>query len=215
MCGICGYISRDRLTEPQFSLINNSMRHRGPDDGGIKTLYSDGWNVGLGHRRLSIIDLSMNAHQPMSSADMSIHVVFNGEIYNHSSLRNELADYPYHSDSDTEVIIAAYQRWGRDNFIRRLNGMFAFALYDNGTKELILARDRVGKKPLYYWLCSGQIVFASELKAIMSYPNFCGKIRKDVLARYLVNQYINAPDTIFEDIIGSLAMCMHINRTIG
>lgn len=201
MCGICGYIARERLTNTQLSNMNNSMMHRGPDDEGIETIaIGNEWYVGLGHRRLSIIDLSRNGHQPMKSADGDIYIVFNGEIYNHKYLRKELAGYPYKSDSDTEVIIAAYLRWGRDDFVSHLNGMFVFALYDRKKQELILARDRVGKKPIYYWLGCEKIVFGSELKTIMSYPGFSGKIKKGILARYLANQYINAPDTIFDNV---------------
>lgn len=201
MCGICGYLARERLTDTQLSNMNNTMLHRGPDDEGIETVsIGNEWYMGFGHRRLSIIDLSRNGHQPMKSADGDIHIVFNGEIYNHIHLRKELASYPYTSDSDTEVIIAAYLRWGRDDFISHLNGMFAFALYDRKKQELILVRDRIGKKPLYYWIGCEKIVFASELKTIMSYPGFNGKIKRSILARYLANQYINAPDTIFEDV---------------
>lgn len=201
MCGICGYLAKERLTDAQLSNMNDTMLYRGPDDRGIETESIDNvWYVGLGHRRLSIIDLSENGHQPMQSADGDIHIVFNGEIYNHRDLRKEITDYHYRSDTDTEVIIAAYLRWGVDDFISHLNGMFAFVLFDRKKQEIILARDRIGKKPLYYWMENEKIVFASELKAIMSYPGFRGKIKRSILARYLANQYINAPDTIFEDV---------------
>lgn len=176
------------------------MYHRGPNDSG-EEIYpaKGGYSVGLAQRRLSILDLSPMGHQPMHSPDKRISVVYNGEIYNFQELKEELADYPFCSTCDTEVIIAAYLKWGID-CVSRFNGMFAIALFDRETEEFYLVRDRIGKKPLYYWLEQGNLVFASELKPIMECPGFEKKIRTEVLSRYLYHQYINAPDTIFENV---------------
>lgn len=200
MCGICGFISKDKIVTEQLKKMNDTMYHRGPNDSG-EEIYpaSDGYTVGLAQRRLSILDLSALGHQPMHSENKRVSVVFNGEIYNFLELKKELGDYSFCSSCDTEVIIAAYLKWGID-CISRFNGMFAIALFDRETQELYLVRDRIGKKPLYYWLQEGNLVFASELKAIMECPGFEKKLRTEVLSRYLYHQYINAPDTIFEDV---------------
>ena len=200
MCGICGYYSKRRIPEDALRTMNDTMIHRGPDDSGVE-LYDagEGRTVGLAHRRLSIIDLSPLGHQPMHSADGRLTVVFNGEIYNYPELKKELSEYPFKSTSDTEAILAAWLKWGPEA-LARLNGMFAFAVYDRREKTLFLTRDRIGKKPLYYWYDGDGIVFASELKPIMACPGFVPKIRRDVLSRYLFQQYINAPETIFEDV---------------
>lgn len=200
MCGICGFVSKNRITPEQLKRMNDAMYHRGPNDSG-EEIYpaKGGYSVGLAQRRLSILDLSPMGHQPMHSPDKRISVVYNGEIYNFQELKEELADYPFCSTCDTEVIIAAYLKWGID-CVSRFNGMFAIALFDRETEEFYLVRDRIGKKPLYYWLEQGNLVFASELKPIMECPGFEKKIRTEVLSRYLYHQYINAPDTIFENV---------------
>lgn len=200
MCGICGFISRNTITTEQLKIMNDTMYHRGPNDSG-EEIYpaAGGYNVGLAQRRLSILDLSALGHQPMHSKDKRVSVVFNGEIYNFLELKEELKDYPFCSACDTEVIIAAYLKWGID-CISRFNGMFAIALFDREVQKLYLVRDRIGKKPLYYWLHSGNLVFASELKPVFECPGFDRKIRTEVISRYLYHQYINAPDTIFEDV---------------
>lgn len=200
MCGICGYISRKRITKEQLQAMNDTMYHRGPDDSGVEIYeMGGGWNVGFAQRRLSILDLSALGHQPMHSPDGRISVVYNGEIYNFRELREELADYSFRSDCDTEVIIAAYLKWGIA-CLERFNGMFAIALYDRETQEVCLVRDRIGKKPLYYWYEDGNLVFASELKPIMKCPGFAGRIEERVLSRYLFQQYINAPESIFQNV---------------
>lgn len=200
MCGICGYISRKRITEEQLRAMNDTMYHRGPDDSGAE-IYEmrGGWQVGFAQRRLSILDLSQLGHQPMHSEDRRISVVYNGEIYNFQELREELADYSFRSDCDTEVIIAAYLKWGIA-CLERFNGMFAIALYDRESQEVYLVRDRIGKKPLYYWYEDGELVFASELKPIMKCPGFTAKIEERVLSRYLFQQYINAPESICQNV---------------
>lgn len=200
MCGICGYISKKNITPEQLKAMNDTMYHRGPDDSG-EEIYemSGGWQIGLAQRRLSILDLSALGHQPMHSADKRISVVYNGEIYNYRELREELADYSFRSNCDTEVIIAAYLKWGI-RCVERFNGMFAIALYDRETQNVYLLRDRIGKKPLYYWYEGGNLVFASELKPIMKCPGFSGEIEKRVLSRYLFHQYINAPESIYRNV---------------
>lgn len=200
MCGICGFISRNIITTDQLKQMNNTMYHRGPDDHG-EEIYpaSDGYTVGLAQRRLSILDLSELGHQPMHSKDNRVSVVYNGEIYNFNEIKEELSDYPFCSSCDTEVIIAAYLKWGI-SCVDKFNGMFAIALLDRDSQNLYLIRDRIGKKPLYYWLNDENLIFASELKPIMVCPGAERKIRTEIISRFLYHQYINAPDTIFEDI---------------
>lgn len=200
MCGICGYISKKNITAEQLKEMNDTMYHRGPNDSG-EEIYpaSDGYRIGFAQRRLSILDLSMLGHQPMHSDNKRISVVYNGEIYNFQELKKELADYPFRSNCDTEVIIAAYLKWGI-SCIERFNGMFAIALYDRETQEVYLVRDRIGKKPLCYWYEDQNLVFASELKPIMKCPGFHGEIAKGVLSRYLFQQYINAPESIYQNV---------------
>ncbi len=200
MCGICGFMSRRIITKEQLTAMNDTMYHRGPNDSGAEIYEAaDGYRVGMAQRRLSILDLSPLGHQPMHAGDGRVTVVFNGEIYNFQELKKELSDYPFRSTCDTEVILAAYLKWGID-CIKRLNGMFAIALYDRKLQTLFLARDRIGKKPLYYWEEGGNLVFASECKPLMACPGFTKKIRLDILPRYLYQQYINAPESIFEDV---------------
>lgn len=200
MCGICGFFSRNRITEEELHEMNDTMYHRGPDDYGVQ-LYpaGNGYEVGLAQRRLSIFDLSPLGHQPMNSADGRVAVVFNGEIYNFNRLKEEISDYPFRSTCDTEVILAAYLKWGI-SCIEKLNGMFAIAIYDRNEEVLYLIRDRIGKKPLYYWYENENLVFASELKPIMKCPGFEGKIRNDVISRFLYQQYLCEPDSIFENV---------------
>ena len=200
MCGICGYVRKRQVTPGQLKQMNDTMYHRGPDDSGEESCpLPCGYHLGLAQRRLSILDLSSLGHQPMHSADERVVVVYNGEIYNFKELREELADYPFRSDCDTEVIIAAYLKWGL-SCVNRFNGMFAIALYDREEEALYLVRDRIGKKPLYYWYEQEELVFASELKPIMACPDFPGRINRAVLSRYLFQQYINAPESIYENV---------------
>lgn len=164
MCGISGIVGQHWGGRPQLEAMVAVQHHRGPDDNGI---YMDAsGRAGLGHNRLSIIDLSPAGHQPMPNQDGSMHLIFNGEIYNYLELRAELKDYPFRSQSDSEVILAAYGRWGEqcvDHFI----GMFAFAIWDCHARSLFIARDRFGVKPLYYHLSAeNTLFFASEIKAL-------------------------------------------------
>ncbi|MBQ3796609.1 MAG: asparagine synthase (glutamine-hydrolyzing) [Butyrivibrio sp.] len=200
MCGICGYISKKRITEEELRIMNDTMYHRGPNDSGV-SIYEgrDDYSIGLAQRRLAILDLSPLGHQPMHSANGRITIVYNGEIYNFLELKEELKDYPYKSTCDTEVIIAAYLKWGI-HMVDHIHGMFAIALYDRDTEDVYLIRDRIGKKPLFYWVDGENLVFGSELKPIMKCPGFKGEIRRQILPRFLYNQYIVAPETIFQDV---------------
>ena len=200
MCGICGFVSRRSIKKSKLKEMNDTMYHRGPNDSGeeIFPLEND-YYLGLAQRRLSILDLSVLGHQPMNSNNGRVSVVFNGEIYNFEDLKKELGDYEFKSNCDTEVILAAYLKWGID-CVRKFNGMFAIALYDRQSSKLFLVRDRIGKKPLYYWIDGENIVFASECKPIMRADGFKAEIDQDVLAMYLNNQYINAPHSIFKNV---------------
>lgn len=200
MCGICGFVSKREISLTQLKEMNDTMYHRGPDDSG-EEIYElpGGYRAGFAQRRLAIMDLSALGHQPMHSDNGRVSVVFNGEIYNFQEIRTELSDYTFRSNCDTEVIIAAYLKWGI-GCVERFVGMYAIALLDRESGEVYLVRDCIGKKPMYYWLDGENLVFASELKPVMACPGFQKKIRKDILSRYLYQQYINAPETIFEDV---------------
>lgn len=200
MCGICGYICDDILENGILREMNNTMQHRGPNDNGIWEKKFSHFAVGLAHRRLSIQDLSMLGHQPMFSDEKDIAIVFNGEIYNFKDLKAELKlkNYFFKSNCDTEVILAAYREWGYECF-NKFNGMFSIAIFDQRNGELILARDRIGKKPLYYYYTNKVFCFASELKPIMKFPAFKKNLRLDMIGNMLCNKYIASPDTIFED----------------
>ena len=149
MCGICGYVSRKLIPNRLLEQMNDTMYHRGPDDSGTWEKQKEEYGIGLAHRRLSIFDLSWRGHQPMLSENGKIAIVFNGEIYNFLSLKEELKrkGYQFQSNCDTEVILAAYQEWSCECF-KKFNGMFAIAIYDEEWDKVILARDRIGKKPL-------------------------------------------------------------------
>src|SRR5262249_54935720 len=174
MCGIAGYFStraREDLSQA-LHRMTDAIAHRGPDDEGyFESTTADGRaRVGLGHRRLSIIDLT-TGHQPLGNADGTVQIVYNGEIYNFESLREELSTcgYVFRTRSDTETIVHAYQEWGPD-CVSRLRGMFAFAIWDARHSRLFLARDRFGKKPLFIYAHAGVLLFASEIKALLQFP---------------------------------------------
>lgn len=200
MCGICGYIGTKAIDTDVLWKMNNTMYHRGPNDGGIWQHQEKDIEIGFAQRRLSILDLSELGHQPMFSEDKRYSIVYNGEIYNFMEIRKELEreGYRFRSHCDTEVILYAYAKWGKDCFAK-FNGMFAIALYDIETKKLTLARDRIGKKPLYYYFHNGHFVFGSELKPIMEYPYFEKIVDKDVISHYLCNKYLVAPLCIFKN----------------
>lgn len=201
MCGICGIISFDNSVIDEKILIRmrDEMKHRGPDAEGF--FVNETKNVGFGFRRLAIIDLSPAANQPMSNHDKSIWIIFNGEIYNHLEIRKELErkGYHYKTKSDTETIIYAYEEFGID-FIHKLNGMFAIAIWDERKKLFIAYRDRIGKKPFYYTLQNGKFIFASEIKSILKHPDVKKEIDFNSLSQYLTFLIPPSPDTMFEGI---------------
>jgi asparagine synthase (glutamine-hydrolysing) len=200
MCGICGYIGLNYLERDYLLNMANSMKHRGPDFLGIEQFNLHEYNIGLAHARLSIIDLSESGRQPMWSANHKHVITYNGEVYNFLELRKELEQFGYKfiSNSDTEVILAGYDKWGRD-CVKHFCGMFAFVIVDFKNHEAFAARDRFGKKPFYYYKKGKEFVFASELKPIMLYPGFDQKINESVLGRYMRFGNISSPDTIFEN----------------
>lgn len=180
--------------------MTSALRHRGPDDEGF--FFDAGAGVALGHRRLAVVELSPEGHQPMASASGRFVVVFNGEIYNHGELRRELATLgaAFRGHSDTEVMLAAIERWGLAAALARFIGMFAFALWDRRERALTLVRDRLGIKPLYFGWAGSQFVFASELSAITLAPGFANRVSRDALCLLLRHDYINAPYSIYEGI---------------
>jgi asparagine synthase (glutamine-hydrolysing) len=205
MCGIVGTLVFDRsafrISPSYLSGMRDAMRHRGPDGEGLY-LAPDG-RMGLGHRRLSIIDLSSAASQPMANEDHTLWVVFNGEIYNHADLRAELEQKGGHvwqtDHSDTEVLLHGFEEWGID-FVSRLRGMFAFALWDGRRRELWLVRDRIGIKPLYYSAHHGRLTFASEIKALLQDPQQERRVNEKSLFDYFSFLSSPAPETLFDGI---------------
>lgn len=207
MCGLTGFLNTysDTSTEyltTQITSMTNTLRHRGPDDEGIWVDAQVG--IALGHRRLSILDLSPHGHQPMFSANGRFVIVFNGEIYNYQTLRNELEKLGvapnWRGHSDTEVMLAAINQWGIENAIKRFVGMFAFALWDRQERVLYLARDRLGEKPLYYGWMGNTFLFGSELKALRAHPAWRGEIDRNTLALLMRYCYIPAPYSIYQGI---------------
>ncbi|MCL7713912.1 asparagine synthase (glutamine-hydrolyzing) [Stenotrophomonas mori] len=203
MCGLAGILqSQARLQAPELAALAGAMgdalAHRGPDDRGVWSDAAAG--VALAHRRLSILDLSPLGHQPMASGDGRYWLAYNGEIYNFAPLRAELETlgHAFGGHSDTEVLLAAIVQWGLEPALARCNGMFAIALWDRHEQRLSLARDRVGKKPLYYGWAGDTLVFGSELKALWRHPAFDNGIDRDALALLLRLDYIPAPYCIHE-----------------
>jgi len=202
MCGIVGIYSLKKraaiaINKKRFRHMVDIMEHRGPDDSGI---FLDK-NIALGHRRLSIIDLSKKGHQPMLNDDKSLLISYNGEIYNFEKIRDELKNkgYSFNSKCDTEVIIKAYEEYSI-NCLDRFNGMFAFAIYDKKKDELFLARDRLGIKPLYYYIDDNKLIFASEIKAILEYPGFSRQPNLRAISSYLSYRYVLGEETLFKGI---------------
>jgi asparagine synthase (glutamine-hydrolysing) len=197
MCGINGIVSLSKasLHRERVLKMNQALAHRGPDSEGI---WNDE-NVVLGHRRLAIIDLSEAGHQPMLSASERYVLVYNGEIYNFRELRQLLTEYCYKSNTDSEVLLAAYERWGVD-CMNHFNGMFSFAIWDRKFGELLLVRDRLGIKPLYYYPGPDFFLFSSEIRALLSTGLIPRKLSQASLVDYLRYQTVQAPDTIIEGI---------------
>ena len=201
MCGIFGWVltGSQRRDEKPLIEITDLMAHRGPDDSGywFTDTSDEQHQIAFGHRRLSIIDIA-GGQQPMSSADGSIVVTYNGEIYNYIELRHELTarGHVFRTSSDTEVLIEAYRAWGVD-CVRRFRGMFAFALWDASRQHLFLARDPFGKKPLFVVQQKGLLLFGSEIEALLRFPGIDRAIDSDALPHYLLNRYVPGPATFF------------------
>jgi len=197
MCGIAGRVNQSApVDRAEIFRMTELIAHRGPDDHG----YHLRTRVGLGHRRLSIIDLA-GGRQPLANEDETVWIVFNGEIYNHVALRKELLarGHQFRTHSDTEAIVHAYEEWGPE-CARRLRGMFAFAIWDERAQRLLLVRDRLGIKPLYYAQLAGDIVFGSEIKSLLTVPAVDGAVDDDALAAYLALRYVPAPLTMFRGV---------------
>jgi asparagine synthase (glutamine-hydrolysing) len=200
MCGICGIVGPGPIDRDTLAAMAAAIRHRGPDDDGFYVEELGGVGVGLGFRRLSIIDLE-SGNQPIANEDGSIQIVFNGEIYNFRELRRELEGrgHRFATEADTEVIVHLYEDEG-PRCVERLNGMFAFALWDTSSQELLLARDRFGKKPLYYADLGGTLIFGSELKALLQHPRCPDELDFGAFTRYLALEYVPTPHAIFEGV---------------
>jgi asparagine synthase (glutamine-hydrolysing) len=207
MCGIAGFVDSKGRTdrhglESMAARMAGALAHRGPDDHGV---WADPEaSVALGHRRLSILDLSPAGHQPMLSPAGRFVISYNGEIYNCEEIRQELRQanpsLAFRGHSDTEVMLAAFEQWGIEASLERMNGMFAFALWDREERTLLLARDRLGEKPLYYGTAGSVFLFASELKALREHPAFDAEVDRDALVRYLQFSCIPSPDSIYRGI---------------
>jgi asparagine synthase (glutamine-hydrolysing) len=197
MCGISGIFNFNQLSRIDDELLksmNNAQAHRGPNDQG----YYIGKGVGLGHRRLSIIDLA-GGHQPIFNEDNSVVVVFNGEIFNHHQITKELKElgHVFQTNSDTETIVHAWEEWGVE-CVHHFRGMFAFILWDENKQELFVARDRLGIKPLHYSLLTdGSVIFGSELKVLRQHPLCSTDISPTAIEDYLTFGYVPDPKTIF------------------
>src|SRR6267142_2380581 len=204
MCGITGFLTSAAETELELKIcvsrMTDQLAHRGPDDSGIWVDRPSG--VALGHRRLSIVDLSRDGHQPMHSESGRYVIVFNGEVYNFSDLRHDLKSigHGFRGLSDTEVMLAAIEQWGVEEALPRFNGMFAFAVWDRRERQLHLVRDRMGEKPLYYGWMGKSFLFGSELKALVAHPEFKGEVDRNALAIYLRYNCIPAPHSIYRGI---------------
>jgi len=196
MCGITGIINKNNnlIDKLLIEKINNLISHRGPDDEG----FYHGDNFAFGHRRLSILDLSQDGHQPMHYKDRYT-ITYNGEVYNYVELKNELEKegYSFHSNTDTEVIIAAYDKWG-ESCVNRFNGMWSFALFDSKKNNIFCSRDRFGIKPFYYTEVANKFIFGSEIKQLLEFhPN--NIVNKSILIDYLVTRFEDYNnDTFFE-----------------
>jgi asparagine synthase (glutamine-hydrolysing) len=209
MCGIAGYWHLKSTSEHPLEVLNRmgtALAHRGPDDSG--TFYDVGAGIGLAFRRLSILDLSAEGHQPMISASGRYIIVFNGEVYNFEEIKTEVGTHKWRGHSDTEVMLEAFERWGVEPAVKRFVGMFAFALWDRQERKLFLVRDRLGVKPVYYGRAGNSFVFASELKAIWQYPDFNGEIERDALALYMRHNYVPSPHCIYKGLRKLQPGCM-------
>ena len=199
MCGIAGIVASDRLQQDERARIyamRDVITHRGPDDAG---LYTDEW-AALGHRRLSIVDIAAG-HQPLANEDGTVQIVFNGEIYNHADVRVQLeaAGHVYRTRCDTETIVHAYEQWG-DACVERLRGMFAFAIWDAPRRRLLLARDRLGVKPLYWTVRDGRLLFGSEIKSLLEGSGMRAEANEAALHELLGTRYLSGEETLFRGV---------------
>ena len=201
MCGIIGCLNQNQMIDVEnFTQMRDELFHRGPDGFGTEIFENN--KCAFGHRRLSIIDLSEKAKQPMYSFDKSVLLTFNGEIYNYKTLRKELIEsgFQFKSTSDTEVLINGYTYWGINGLLKKIKGMYAFALWDDNIKKVYVVRDRFGMKPLYYQKTDHHFLFASEAKAIVKSNNFVKKINKNAIADYFIYSYIPGETSIWEGV---------------
>jgi len=202
MCGFSGFIGYGQLGIEEVKLVassmNDKLHHRGPNDSGI--WHNEDEQVVLTHKRLSIQDVSSAGHQPMVSSSGRFVIVYNGEIYNHLILRKSLKNEGFKGDSDTETLLVAIENWGIEKTLNIANGMFAFALWDHKQRQLILARDRIGEKPLYYGWQDETFIFGSELKALKQHPSFKSEINRDAITLLLRHNYIPAPHSIYKGV---------------
>ena len=198
MCGITGLIGR-RIESSSFDRMVDRLAHRGPDDRG--TWYSEKYPTALGHRRLSILDLSQNGHQPMQAPQLGLVIVHNGEVYNFKEIRSKLEGlgHRFRSDSDTEVLLYAYHEWG-EKMLDHLRGMFSFAIWDENSGELFAVRDRLGIKPFYYVSSGDYLAFASEIKSLLEMDQFAPTPDVSALYDFLTYMYIPAPKTNYREI---------------
>lgn len=200
MCGIVGIIDKkNQIKEVDLKKMTSTLKHRGPDSFGLWLSKINNINIGLGHRRLSILDLTNAGHQPMTFENVTIS--YNGEIYNFKEIKKELEElgYKFESNSDTEVLLKSYHQWGIKS-LSKFNGMFAFVIVDSLKKKVFLCRDRLGVKPLYYFKTENNLLFGSEIKSILSNVNFKKKISHEALSSFLEIGYVPEPISIFKDI---------------
>ncbi len=200
MCGIVGIWDFKNKIEPELlKSMRDTLKHRGPDDSGL--FIDEKANIGLGHRRLSILDLSERGHQPMRNEDGNLWITYNGEVYNFQAIKKELEQkrYNFSSSSDTEVVLKSFEEWGIEG-VKKFRGMFAYALWDKRNQRLTLVRDRTGIKPLYYYFDGSLFIFASELKAILKHKLVKKELNLEALYLFLELSYIPAPHSIFKDI---------------
>jgi len=200
MCGICGIVNKDSnkpVEESRLIAMRDTMIHRGPDDAGV-------WmetGIGLGHRRLSILDVSANGHQPMVTDDSRYVITYNGEIYNFRDLRDELENrgHQFHSNTDTEVLLKGYQQWGIEKLLNNLVGIFAFAIWDTQKRELVLVRDHYGVKPVHWSMKNDEFLFASEIKALFK-AGINRQINFEFLDELLMFRFVAGPNPPFHNI---------------
>lgn len=195
MCGINVIVSKQKNKKEIIHNMNNKIIHRGPNAEGI---YTDEY-IALGQRRLSIIDLREESNQPIYNEDKSILIIFNGEIYNYKELRNELKNHEFKTESDTEVLIHGYEEW-KEELLNKVRGMFSFCIYDKNKKELFIARDHFGIKPLYYYKDNDTLLLSSEIKSFLEYPTFKKELNKEMLGAYLTFSFTPGENTFFKNV---------------